>query len=109
MIGAEGPYNGQAYSQPVTVTVRGGMSLSCGATPMLPASGQPVTISWSASNAASVRIDQGVGEVSPAAAGRVTVSPTQSTTYTCTATDRFGDQLSQQTPGASLAAAAFRI
>ena len=98
MIEAEGPYQGQAYSQPVSVTVRGGMSLGCAVTPMVPASGQPVTISWSASNAASVRIDQGVGEVAPATAGKVTVSPTQSTTYTCTATDRFGDQISQQAP-----------
>jgi phospholipase C len=97
MVEAEGPYGGQSYSQPVSVTVRGGMSLACAATPVVPAPGQPVTISWSASNAASVRIDEGVGEVSPAAAGKVTVSPTQSTTYTCTATDRFGDQLSQQT------------
>ena len=97
MIEADGPYQGQSYSQPVSVAVRGGMSLSCAATPAIPESGQPVTVSWSASNAASVRIDQGVGEVAPATAGKVTVSPTQSTTYTCTATDRFGDQLSQQT------------
>ncbi|HUI84481.1 MAG TPA: alkaline phosphatase family protein [Candidatus Binatia bacterium] len=97
MIEADGPYGGQSYSQPVTVSVSGGMSLNCAATPVVPAPGQPVTISWSATNAASVRIDQGVGEVSPAAVGQVSVSPTQSTTYTCTATDRFGDQLSQQT------------
>jgi len=97
MIEAEGPYGGQAYSQPVSVSVSGGMSLSCTAAPAVPAPGQPITISWSASNAASVRIDQGVGEVSPAAVGHVNVTPTQSTTYTCTATDRFGDQLSQQT------------
>ena len=97
MIEADGPYGGQAYSQAVSVTVQGGMSLTCAVTPVVPASGQPVTISWAATNAASVRIDQGVGEVSPTAAGTTTVSPTQSTTYTCTATDRFGDQLSQQT------------
>ena len=98
MIEADGPNGGQAYSQPINVKVRGGMSLNCNATPLMPESGQPVTISWNASNAASVRIDQGVGEVSPAATGKVTVSPTQSTNYTCTATDRFGDQLSQQVP-----------
>src|SRR5215469_3045252 len=56
MVEAEGPYGGQSYSQPVSVTVRGGMSLACAATPVVPAPGQPVTISWSASNAASVRI-----------------------------------------------------
>jgi phospholipase C len=97
MIEADGPYGGQSFSQPVNVNVQGGMSLSCAATPTLPAPGQPVTISWNASNAASVRIDEGVGEVSPTAVGTVTVNPTQSTTYTCTAKDRFGDELSQQT------------
>ena len=96
MIEADGPYDGQAYSQPLNVSVRGGMSLTCTATPLLPQPGQPVTISWTASNAASVRIDQGIGEVAPATAGTVTVNPTQSNNYTCTATDRFGDQLSQQ-------------
>ena len=97
MIEADGPYGGQSYSQPVSVSVSGGMSLSCAATPVVPAPGQPVTISWSATNAASLRIDQGVGQVAPTAVGSVTVTPTQSTTYTCTATDRFGDQLSRQT------------
>ena len=97
MVGAEGPYNGEAYSQQLSVAVSGGMSLSCAATPVLPAPGQPVTISWSATNAVSVSIDQGVGQVAPATVGSVTVTPTQSTTYTCTATDRFGDQLSQPT------------
>jgi phospholipase C len=97
MVAAEGPYGGQSYSQPVNVIVPGGMSLACAASPAAPAPGQPVTISWNAPGAASVRIDQGVGEVGPAAVGNVTVSPTESTTYTCTATDRFGDQLSQET------------
>src|ERR1035438_8676282 len=32
--------------------------------------------------------------VAPSARGSVTVRPTQTTTYTCTATDRFGDHLS---------------
>ncbi len=96
-VGANGPYNGQAYSQRVAVSVQGGLSLSCAATPVTPAPGQPVTIAWSASNATMVRIDQGVGEVSPAIAGSVRVRPTVTTSYTCTATDRFGDHLSAQT------------
>ena len=93
MVGANGPYNGQAYSQAVKVTVTGGMTLRCSANPAMPAPGQPVTISWSAGNAASVHIDQGVGIVSPTSAGSVVVHPTQTTTYTCTATDRFNDHL----------------
>ncbi len=73
------------------------MSLTCSATPVAPASGQPVTITWKAVNAVSVHIDQGVGEVAPAVFGSVKVRPTQSTTYTCTATDRFGGKLSTRT------------
>ena len=92
-VGATGPYQGQGYSPAKPVQVQGGMSLACTATPVTPAAGQPVTISWSASNAKSVHIDQGVGYVSPAT-GKVMVHPTQSTTYMCTATDRFGDHLS---------------
>ena len=94
MIGATGPYQGQAYSSAVPVSVAGGMELSCHASPMTPAPGQPVTITWAAVNAASLRIDQGVGDVAPATVGSVTVHPTQTTTYMCTATDRFGTHIS---------------
>jgi len=97
MVGANGPYNGQAYSQAVPVTVSGGMSLTCTATPITPTSGGAVTISWTSTNATSVRIDQGVGNVSPATSGSVVVHPTRTTNYTCTATDRFGDTLSAST------------
>ena len=93
MVGATGPYQGQAYSQSLPVTVKGGMTLVCSARPAAPAPGQPVTISWVATNAASIRIDQGIGDVSPAAAGHVIVHPTQTTTYICTAFDRFGNHL----------------
>jgi phospholipase C len=96
MLGATGPYQGQAYSNAVAVNVVGGMTLNCAATPALPASGQPVTITWRATNAAAVRISQGVGEVSPATSGSVVVHPTQSAAYTCTATDRAGDHLSAE-------------
>lgn len=97
MVGANGPYNGQAYSPAVTVSVSGGMTLACAVFPSTPASGAPVRISWTASNAASVHIDQGVGNVSPATSGSVVVHPTRTTDYTCTATDRFGDTLSAST------------
>jgi phospholipase C len=97
MVGATGPHQGQAYSEQVAISVRGGMVLTCTASPAVPTPGQPVTISWAAANVMSVRIDQGIGEVAPAVDGRVTVHPTQTTTYTCTATDRFGDHLSAST------------
>jgi phospholipase C len=96
MVGATGPKQGQAYSNAVAVNVAGGMTLSCTANPAVPAAGQPVTITWIATNAAAVRINQGVGEVSPATSGSVVVHPTQSTAYTCTATDRFGEHLSTE-------------
>ena len=97
MVEANGPYNGQAYSPAAAVTVSGGMSLSCTATPTKPASGGAVTVSWTSANAASVQIDQGIGNVSPATSGSVVVHPTRTTNYTCTATDRFGDTLSAST------------
>ena len=97
MIGANGPYNGQAYSPAVPVTVIGGMNLTCAATPLTPASGEAVTISWTSMNAASVHLDQGIGSVTPAVSGHVVVHPTRTTNYTCTATDRFGDTVSVST------------
>ena len=97
MVGATGPRQGQGYSQALSVTVPNGMTLACSAKPVVPAPGEPVTISWTATNAASVRINQGVGEVAPAVAGSVVVHPTQTTTYTCTANDGRGDELSKST------------
>jgi len=97
MVGANGPYYGQAYSPAVAVSVSGGMSLTCKATPIIPASGEAVSLTWASTNAASVRIDQGIGNVSPATSGSVVVHPTRTTDYTCTATDRFGDTLSAST------------
>jgi phospholipase C len=95
MVGATGPMQGQGYSQPLSVTVPNGMTLACSARPVVPAPGEPVTIFWSSTNATSVRINQGVGEVTPAVAGSVVVHPTQTSTYTCTANDGRGDQLSK--------------
>ena len=51
--------------------------------------GQPSSLRWSVSNASSVRIDQGIGSVSPD--GRRAVYPTASTTYTLTATSAGGN------------------
>ncbi len=97
MVGATGPYGGQAYSASIPVTVQGGMSLSCMASPTLPSAGEAITISWTSRNATSLVIDQGVGSVSPVITGAVTVRPMRTTTYTCTATDRFGDHISATT------------
>ena len=50
--------------------------------------GQPVTLTWSTTNATSVTIDNGVGTV--AASGSTTVKPSSSVTYTLTATGSGG-------------------
>lgn len=46
--------------------------------------GEPLVLTWVTSNAASVTIDQGIGNVDPE--GTVTVNPLGETTYTMTAT-----------------------
>jgi peptidoglycan-associated lipoprotein len=46
--------------------------------------GMPITLNWTAQNAASVQIEPGVGQV--AANGNRQVNPTSSVTYTATAT-----------------------
>ena len=48
-------------------------------------SGQSVTLTWQTTNATTVSITPKIGNV-PAASGSVTISPTETTTYTLTAT-----------------------
>jgi|SRR5579863_1925263 len=93
MVGATGPLQGQAYSGAAKVTVSGATMLSCSANPVVAKAGDAVTLSWNSANATSIRVDQGIGEVGPAASGSVVVHPTQTTRYTCTATDRFGNKV----------------
>src|SRR5258707_3428820 len=50
--------------------------------------GQPVTLTWSSTNATSITLEPSVGSV--AAQGSTTVRPSQSTTYTVTATGPAG-------------------
>jgi phospholipase C len=52
--------------------------------------GQAVTLTWTSTDAVSVSIDQGVGSVTPASGGSITVNPPGTTTYTATATDPNG-------------------
>lgn len=53
-------------------------------------SGGTVALRWETAHAVRAEIDQGVGEVTPAAGGEVEVSPAETTTYTLTATGRDG-------------------
>ncbi|PIR86675.1 MAG: hypothetical protein COU11_04150 [Candidatus Harrisonbacteria bacterium CG10_big_fil_rev_8_21_14_0_10_49_15] len=57
------------------------------------APGEPATLSWSTSNANTVRIEPQVGAVG--ATGSVAVRPNSNTTYTLTATTATGDKVTQ--------------
>jgi hypothetical protein len=59
-------------------------SVALSASPASAQAGQPVTLTWSSSNATSVTLQPSVGPI--AAQGSATVRPSQSTTYTLTAT-----------------------
>lgn len=78
----------------ITVTVQAGAPqvVSFAATPASIVAGQNTTISWQTTGATSVAIDQGVG-MQPAN-GSTTVSPTQTTLYTLTATGPGGQTTS---------------
>lgn len=80
------PTGGQAYSPNVTVTVEQPTTLMFSADPQSIPPGGAVTLSWKTTNASSVTIDQGVGQVQPVDMGSYCcVHPTQTTTYTATA------------------------
>src|SRR3989449_4928509 len=63
-------------------------SVALSASPASAQAGQPVTLTWSSTNATSVTWEPSVGRV--AAQGSTTVRPSQSTTYTVTATGAGG-------------------
>src|SRR6185295_6952130 len=58
------------------------------ASPTSISSGQSATLTWNATNATTIAINQGIGTV--AASGTRSVSPTATTTYTLTATNSAG-------------------
>jgi phospholipase C len=92
-LAANGPKGGQATSPTVTVTVTGALTLNFTANPsnIPPGGNTPVTLAWQTMNAVTVSIDQGIGSVP--VNGMTTVHPSQTTTYTATATDQYNDQL----------------
>ena len=59
-------------------------SVALSASPASAQAGQPVTLTWSSTNATSITLEPSVGRV--AAQGSTTVRPTQPTTYTVNAT-----------------------
>lgn len=59
-------------------------TIALNASPASAQAGQPVTLTWSSTNATSITLEPSIGRVAPQ--GSMTVKPTQSTTYTVTAT-----------------------
>ncbi len=84
--------NGVPAAATATLTVQDPSTLAFSADDASITAGQSTTLRWTASNANSAEIDNGIGAVSPAAAGAVTVSPAADTTYTLTVTDNNGSQ-----------------
>jgi hypothetical protein len=70
--------------QPVAAATPPSPSATLSASPGSAQAGQPVTLTWSSTNATSVTLEPSIGGV--AAKGSTTVRPSQSTTYTVTAT-----------------------
>jgi len=74
-------------SQQVTITVRNIISFA--GAPAIARPGIPTTLSWQVDPAASVTIDNGIGNVdgqTVAGVGSIDVTPTETTTYTLTST-----------------------
>jgi phospholipase C len=90
---ANGPVGGQAISPQVNITVAGAMTLTFSASPQTVSPGGAVTLSWMTTNAVSISINQGIGLVMPVNMGTYLVHPTQTTIYTATSVDQFGNQL----------------
>lgn len=87
-----GPAGGQAFSPQVAVTVEQPTTLTFSANPQTVPPGGAVTLSWTTTHAASVTIDQGVGQVQPVDMGSFCcVNPQVTTTYTATATSIYPD------------------
>jgi len=76
------PVAAAQLASPVSPTV------ALSASPASAQAGQPVTLTWSSTNATSITLEPSLGRV--AAQGSATVKPSQSTTYTVTATGTGG-------------------
>ena len=73
---------------------RASPSVALSASPASAQAGQPVTLTWSSTNATSITLEPSVGRV--AAQGATTVKPSQSTIYTVTATGPGGSAHASQ-------------
>ena len=97
---ATGPGGTATAQATVTVTPAGpAPTVTLSASPTSIFAGQSVTLTWTSTNATSVVLDNNLGAVQPVSGGSITVSPTQTTTYTATAT---GDGQQIITPGTTV-------
>jgi peptidoglycan-associated lipoprotein len=81
-----GPAQPPNVGQPPTITLRADNTAIT--------AGQSATLTYTATNATTVRIDPGVGAVQPATGGTRQVTPTAATTYTATANGPGGTAVS---------------
>ena len=82
---------------------RASPSVALSASPASAQAGQPVTLTWSSTNATSITLEPSVGHV--AEQGSTTVKPSQSTTFTVTATGPGGSAHASAQVSISLAPA----
>ncbi len=81
------PTGGQAYSPRVVVSVQQPTTLAFKTQTQTLQSSGAVTLSWTTTNASSITVDHGVGQLQQVSGGSYCcVYPTQTTTYTATAT-----------------------
>ena len=94
-VSATGKAGGQAYSPNVMITVENPTTITFTANPTTVPPGGAVTLSWTTTNATTVSINQGVGQVAPPLPVNMgsycCVHPTSTTTYTATATSPYPD------------------
>ncbi|MGC2110236.1 MAG: alkaline phosphatase family protein [Candidatus Korobacteraceae bacterium] len=95
---ANGPVGGQSVSPTVNITVTGALTVTLSANPQTVPSGGASTLSWTTQNAVSLSITATGNQTvcnpcMPRNMGTAGVNPTQTTTYTATATDAYGNQI----------------
>lgn len=93
-LAATGPGGTVTVEAPVAVTVPSPI-LSLSAVPQTITAGQSAILTWNSANADTLWLEPGLGAVAPS--GSLSVSPTQTTTYTITGSGPGGTTLEQTT------------
>jgi phospholipase C len=104
-ITATGPGGSSTATATVAVPASNQLAATITVSPTSISPGQSATLTWGSQNATAVSISPGIGSVQPS--GSMPVSPTGTTTYTITAGDGAGHQVTAQTTLVVLANGAF--